>query len=85
MRVRLTRKLAASIDGVDLTRRRVGDVFDLPLHDAQLLVAHGWAQPQPERQQRSEADDSSSRRKPQPTDDQPLTIHIPVPQDEDPA
>jgi hypothetical protein len=43
MRIRLTRKLAEHIDGVDLTRRRVGDLMDVPSHDAQLLMAEGWA------------------------------------------
>jgi hypothetical protein len=45
MRIRLTRKLAELLNGVDLSRRRVGDVFDLPLRDAQVLVAEGWARP----------------------------------------
>jgi hypothetical protein len=43
MRVRLTRKLAEAIDGVDLSRRHVGDVMDLPEHDADMLMAEGWA------------------------------------------
>ncbi len=43
MQVRLTRKLAQVIDGVDLSRRRVGDLLDLPQHDADLLLAEGWA------------------------------------------
>jgi hypothetical protein len=43
MRVRLTRKLAETIDGIDLTRSRVGDLIDLSQHDAEVLVAEGWA------------------------------------------
>jgi hypothetical protein len=43
MRVRLTRKLADSIDGVNLADRRVDDVFDLPEIAARLLLAEGWA------------------------------------------
>ena len=42
MRVRLTRKLAERIDGVDLSTHRVGDVFDLPESEAQLLIAEKW-------------------------------------------
>jgi len=43
MRVRLTRKLAAQIDDVDLKGREVGDVFDLPPLEARLLLAEEWA------------------------------------------
>jgi hypothetical protein len=43
MKVRLTRKLADAIDGVDLTGRRVNEVFDLPSRQAALLFAEGWA------------------------------------------
>ena len=44
MRVRLTRKLADVIDGVDLSDHFVGETFDLPRRDALLLLAEGWAQ-----------------------------------------
>jgi hypothetical protein len=43
MRIRLTRKFAELIDGIDLSRRRVGDVIDLPVHQARTLIAEGWA------------------------------------------
>jgi len=43
MWVRLTRRLADYIDGVDVSRRSVGDLLDLPTHDAEMLVAEGWA------------------------------------------
>jgi hypothetical protein len=43
MRIRLTRKFAERIDGVDLSRRRVGDVIDLTVHEARTLIAEGWA------------------------------------------
>lgn len=46
MRIRLTRKFAERIDGVDLSRRRVGDVIDLPAHEARTLIAEGWAVPE---------------------------------------
>ena len=42
MRVRLTRKLAEMIDGVDLSANQVGDVLELNAREASLLVAEGW-------------------------------------------
>jgi hypothetical protein len=67
MRVRLTRRLANYIDGVDLSRRSVGDVLDLPEHDAEMLVAEGWAlalerEPQKRDRIRANAANVSSRR-----------------------
>ena len=44
MLVRLTRKLANRIDGVDISRYRVGDVIQLPFRAASLLIAEGWAE-----------------------------------------
>ncbi len=41
--VRLIRKLAQHIDGIDLESRRVGDVFEASLAEARLLIAEGWA------------------------------------------
>jgi hypothetical protein len=43
MRVRLTRKLAEAIDGVDLRGHQVDEVFDLSPRDARLLMAEQWA------------------------------------------
>src|SRR5687768_17661137 len=43
MVVRLTRKLADRIDGVDLTSHSVGDVFEVAPHAARLLITEGWA------------------------------------------
>ena len=45
MRVHLTRKLAESVDGVDLSTHREGDTFDLPTRQAELLIAEQWATP----------------------------------------
>jgi len=45
VQVRLTKKLAEAIDGIDLSDRRVGDVVDLSKHDAEMLLAEGWASP----------------------------------------
>jgi hypothetical protein len=46
MRVRLVRKFADCIDGVDLSGHRVDDVFDVPPKDARLLLAENWAIPE---------------------------------------
>jgi hypothetical protein len=43
MWVRLTRRLADCIDGVDLLAHKVGDVFEVTRHEAELLVAEAWA------------------------------------------
>jgi hypothetical protein len=43
--VRLTQKLAAEIDGIDLTPYQIGDLITLPARSARLLVAEGWAEP----------------------------------------
>jgi hypothetical protein len=48
MRIRLTRKLSQRLNGVDISRRHVGDVLDLPRRDAELLLAEGWAMPEPD-------------------------------------
>jgi hypothetical protein len=45
MRIRLTGKLSELLNGVDISRRTVGDVIDLPRSDAELLLAAGWALP----------------------------------------
>ena len=45
VRLRLIRKLAEMIDGVDLSRKAVGDTVSLGLREAQLLLAEGWAVP----------------------------------------
>src|SRR5205814_3136507 len=42
--VRLTKKLADVLDGVDVSAKRVGEVFELPSGEADLLIAEGWAE-----------------------------------------
>jgi hypothetical protein len=42
--VRLTRKFADAIDGVDLSNAHVGDRLDLSPRDAEVLIAEGWAE-----------------------------------------
>jgi len=43
MKIRLTRKLANQLDGVDVSTRNEGDVFDVPRAQAELLIAEHWA------------------------------------------
>ena len=45
LRVRLIRKLADRVNGVDLSKARVGDSLDLSARDARILIAEGWAEP----------------------------------------
>ena len=44
-KVRLTKKFAAVMDEIDLSRATVGDEMELSSRDAQVLVAEGWAVP----------------------------------------
>jgi hypothetical protein len=61
MWIRLTRKLAECLDGVDVSACREGDVLDLPHRDALLLMAEGWAIPFVEPEPRAvEADQAST-------------------------
>lgn len=43
MLVRLTKKFADQIDGIDLSPYVVGDTITLPWRAAKLLIAEGWA------------------------------------------
>jgi len=43
--IRLTRKLAALLNGLDLSRVEVGDVIFLPEPHAIMLIREGWAEP----------------------------------------
>ena len=43
MKVRLTRKYAERIDGIDLSGRQPGDLLDLPPNEARIIVAEEWA------------------------------------------
>lgn len=42
--VRLTRKLAQRIDGIDLSGSAVGDTLYLTTQEAALIVAEGWGE-----------------------------------------
>jgi hypothetical protein len=45
MHIRLTRKLAATLNGLDLSEVNVGDVLYLPEPHAVMLIREGWAEP----------------------------------------
>jgi hypothetical protein len=60
MRVRLTRKFAERIDGVDLKAHEVGDVIDLPLSEGRLLIAERWAIVERRREERLSSHSISS-------------------------
>jgi hypothetical protein len=61
MRIRLVRKLADAIDGVDISEYVVGDVIDLNSDEARLLIAEGWAVSTGRRSHRPEMRLSSRR------------------------
>ena len=54
--VRLTRKYAEAIDGVDLSGADVGDQLALPQRDAEMLIAEGWAERTPVEHNRRASD-----------------------------
>jgi hypothetical protein len=43
MRVRLVRKLADVLDGIDVSAHSSGDILELSRRDAELLIAERWA------------------------------------------
>jgi len=61
MKVRLTRKLAEQIDGIDLEGRVPGDLLDLPPEQARLIIAEEWAIPERREPQRETRREQSSQ------------------------
>jgi len=45
MLVRLTKKFADALDGIDLSQWHVGEIVAVSRHEAALLIAEGWAEP----------------------------------------
>jgi hypothetical protein len=45
LKIRLTKRFAEVLNGVDLSRCQLGDVLDVSPKDAGILLAEGWAQP----------------------------------------
>jgi hypothetical protein len=60
--IRLTRKLAESVNGFNLSNIDVGDVLELPDQTADMLLAERWAEPLPP--DRPTSSGSSRTRKP---------------------
>jgi hypothetical protein len=60
-RVRINRKFADFLDGVDLTRIGTGEEVVLPAREALILIAEGWAEPVTE--PIAAADDKPPRRR----------------------
>jgi hypothetical protein len=56
-KVRLTRKLAQMINGIDLSSVDTGDQLELSPREAEILIAEGWAAPV------AEANDAPRRKK----------------------
>ena len=52
MRVKLMRKFANVLNGVDLSAINVGDMVDLMPYQAQMLIREGWAEEAPHRRGR---------------------------------
>jgi hypothetical protein len=44
LHIRLTRKLATSLNGLDLSAVKVGDVIYLAMEQATMLIREGWAE-----------------------------------------
>jgi hypothetical protein len=44
MKIRLTRKFADLINGIDLSKAHTGETLDLSTRDAEMLLAEGWAE-----------------------------------------
>lgn len=44
-RIRLTRKLALILNGIDVSGLNVGDVMELPASAAEMMIAERWAEP----------------------------------------
>ena len=43
MLIRLTLKLADTLDGIDVSHVRQGDLVEMSALDAELMIAEGWA------------------------------------------
>jgi hypothetical protein len=71
LKLRLTRKLAEELDGIDLSRAQQGELIEATEHDAALLIAEGWAVPARGAHElpRAEAADRSRRPRPKSTEE----------------
>ena len=67
VRVRLTRKFAQIINGIDLTSVAAGEQIELTPREADLLVAEGWAMPVESADDRPRRRLSRRKKKPKPS------------------
>ena len=44
VRIRLTKTLAAVLNGLDISALRIGDVIELPDSAARMMILEGWAE-----------------------------------------
>ena len=63
MKVRLTRKFADLINGIDLSKAREGETLDLSEREARLLMAEGWAEYDGGTQPRDQADEPARKQR----------------------
>ena len=63
MKIRLTRKLADLLNGIDLSKAREGETLDLSEREARLLLAEGWAEYDGGNQPRHQADEPARKRR----------------------
>jgi hypothetical protein len=47
MLVRITKKLADIVNGLDISHCQEGDVIEVPTHHARMLISEGWAEDAP--------------------------------------
>jgi hypothetical protein len=59
MQVKLIRKFANAINGIDLSSVRVGDIVDLSAYHAALLISEGWAEAVPQARERVDLQSST--------------------------
>ena len=64
IRVRLTRKFAQILNGIDLSRTKAGEEIELTRREADLLIAEGWASPLDVADDKPKRRSRKSRRRP---------------------
>ena len=52
--IRLTKKLAPIINGIDLSKLKVGDTVEAPNAVAEILILEGWAEAVPDKHRQPE-------------------------------
>ena len=63
MKVRLTRKFANLINGIDLSKVHEGETLDLSDREAWILMAEGWAEYPESALPRDQAHDAPARKR----------------------